>query len=201
MKHSSVIFVFLIVTSAVVQFCLVDRLWSQVTIADLNDPCVGQDHSRTEARLFVADDVVLNDSGQALGDCRAFGLALGDLDGDRDLDVFVACYISDSQVFMNDGKGVFSNSGQRLGGYGGHGVALGDLDGDGDLDAFVAFNDSRNPFDKVFLNDGTGIFSDSGQRLGSANDSDLTIWLSDIDGDNVIELGKGRRNSSMRVPA
>ena len=34
-----------------------------------------------------ANQIDLVESGQALGDCRSFGVALGDLDGDRDLDV------------------------------------------------------------------------------------------------------------------
>ena len=43
-------------------------------------------------------------------------------------------------------------------------VALGDLDGDDDLDAFIANVTQPN---RVWLNDGAGAFSDSGQSLGS----------------------------------
>jgi hypothetical protein len=44
-------------------------------------------------------------------------------------------------------------------------VALGDLDSDGDLDAFVANDNQGN---RVWTNDGSGTFSDSGQSLGSS---------------------------------
>ncbi|MCP4149004.1 MAG: hypothetical protein GY757_14750 [bacterium] len=40
---------------------------------------------------------------------------------------------------------------------------MGDLDGDGDLDAY----DARYGFNRVWLNDGAGKFSDSGQAMGA----------------------------------
>ena len=44
-------------------------------------------------------------------------------------------------------------------------VELGDVDGDGDLDAFVA---NHNQDNKVWINDGNGNFTDSGQSLGTS---------------------------------
>jgi hypothetical protein len=66
-------------------------------------------------------------------------VALGDVDGDTDLDAFVTNNFPDANtVWLNDGSGSFSNSGQQLGSTTSYDVALADLDGDGDLDAFVA---------------------------------------------------------------
>jgi hypothetical protein len=88
-------------------------------------------------------------------------VALGDLDGDGDLDAFmVNTGPSDTgagnTIWLNDGFGVFYDSGYRLGvGYS-IDVAMGDLDSDGDLDAFVVNSYFNNPklekSDRVWLN-------------------------------------------------
>jgi hypothetical protein len=57
-------------------------------------------------------------------------VALGDVDGDGDLDVFVANNGQANRVWVNDGSGGFSDSGQSLGSSFSYGVALGDVDGD-----------------------------------------------------------------------
>ena len=135
-----------------------------------------------------------SDTGQRLSDLLSFAVALGDLDGDGDLDAFVgnADHESGGQpnaVWLNNGTGTFSHSGQSLGDSATLVVALGDLDGDGDLDAFVANGDDKAEADEVWLNDGTGRFSDTGQRLG--NSSSHAMALGDLDGDGDIDAFVG----------
>jgi len=109
-----------------------------------------------------------HDSGQRLGNSGSFDVALGDVDGDGDLDAVDASPGSPgSRVWRNDGGGTFTDSGQSLGNQFSPGVSLGDVDGDGDLDAFMA-NGWMIP-SQVWLNDGSGTFTDSGQELGSRN--------------------------------
>ena len=77
------------------------------------------------------------DSGQSLGDSITKDVALGDLDGDGDLDVITVGQLADPiLVWFNDGQGAFVDSGQRLADGLNFRVELGDIDGDGDLDAF-----------------------------------------------------------------
>ena len=122
------------------------------------------------------------DSGQRLGNRDSYGVALGDLDGDSDLDAFVAnSGAQTNTIWLNDGSGVFTTGFQFPSAASSYAVALGDIDGDGDMDAFVA-NSTGN---KVWINDGTGAFSDSTQLLGSSDSYDVA--LGDIDGDGDLD--------------
>jgi hypothetical protein len=109
-------------------------------------------------------------------------LRIGDLDGDGDLDIFVAHRDEASTVWFNDGTGTFSTNGIDLGSAFVIGIALGDLDGDSDLDVFFANIDANT----VWLNEGTGIFSDSGQSLG-CNEISYDVALGDVDGDGDLD--------------
>ena len=119
--------------------------------------------------------------------------ALADLDGDGDLDAFVGLGSGliggdeANRVFFNDGDGTFTDSGQILGGEFTVEVRLADLDGDGDVDAFVANTSAfgNEPANKVWLNDGYGYFTDSGQHLGAVDTGGLD--LADVDGDGDID--------------
>lgn len=134
--------------------------------------------------MHIAPPVIaaeFTNSGQSLGIANSFGVALGDLDGDGDLDAFVANASEGNRVWLNDGWGVFSDSGQSLGTSFSYDVALADLDGDFDLDAAVA--NGGNQADRIWLNDGSGIFFDSGQSLGSAISENVRVAQLDSDGD------------------
>jgi hypothetical protein len=143
-------------------------------------------------------------TGQPLEGQGSLGIALGDLDGDGDLDVFQAnAYLSaepvqadqhnlPDTVWLNDGQGAFQDSGQRLGQSESKSVALGDLDGDLDLDAFVGAFYGQH---WVWLNAGgiqgenPGIFIDSGQRLGNSGNYNYkqSVFLGDLDKDGDLD--------------
>ena len=97
------------------------------------------------------------DSGQGLDNAWSRGVSLGDVDGDGDIDAFVANNGANT-VWLNDGGGTFADSGQLLGDSDSYDISLGDIDGDYDMDAFVA----NGGFNRVWLNNGSGTFTDTG---------------------------------------
>ena len=120
----------------------------------------------------------------------------GDLDGDGDLDIFASNFGPDG-VYLNDGTGKFTltqllpgkiNPGtlsEIAGGDLSSGVDLGDIDGDGDIDAVTSnFGASR-----VYLNDGTGFFTDTNQDLGNSYAGGID--LGDLDGDGDLDMAVG----------
>ena len=82
---------------------------------------------------------LFQDSGQLLGgNSASTDVALGDVDGDDDLDAVVAIARAANQLWLNDGDGQFTETDQeffpRLSVT--TAVALGNFDNDEDLDVF-----------------------------------------------------------------
>ncbi|MDA1263763.1 MAG: VCBS repeat-containing protein [Planctomycetota bacterium] len=103
----------------------------------------------------------------------------GDLDGDGDQDLVVATSdATANQRFAGDGAGGWTLA-QALGTDDTRDVALADLDGDGDLDLVLAIQGAN----QVWINDGAGNLSDSGQRLGAAASRAVVLFDADRDGD------------------
>ena len=129
----------------------------------------------------------LERSSQELGLRETYQAALGDLDGDGDLDIaFANPMRNPAAVWLNDGDGSFVDSGQRLTQYG-HGVGLADLDSDGDLDAIIVCHQNLMPT-RVYLNDGRGMLTDTGQDFGDARISAADLNVLDLNGDGFVDV-------------
>ena len=141
--------------------------------------------------------------GQDLGGSTGHGVALGDLDGDGGLDVFLVHNMDTDQVWLNDGTGNLVDSGQRLGGADDAttSVSLADVDNDGDLDVFTTHY--QKPV-RLWLNEGSSVFTAADVELGTDalsvalgdvdNDGDLDALIAYIEKPNQLWLSDGKGN-------
>ena len=142
---------------------------------------------------------VFTNGGKLLEATVSNGIAFEDLDGDTDLDIFLTKgYYNNgampSEVWLNDGNMNFINTGQKLGSKNSGDVGLADLDGDRDFDAFVCNHilaDGTNGGHQIWLNDGKGNFTNSGQLLGSNISNGIALGDMDKDGDLDAYIANG----------
>jgi hypothetical protein len=126
------------------------------------------------------------DASDRLPDTSRFeslGVALGDIDGDGDLDLVVAVWYGVARVFVNDGRGRFTEPApDALPWLTASALALVDVDGDRDLDLVVAAQTAR-----LWLNDGSGRFAEvTATHLPESAAQRMTTG--DLDGDGDVDL-------------
>jgi hypothetical protein len=128
----------------------------------------------------------------------SFGVLAVDIDGDLDLDLYVANDSNPNYLYRNDGKGKFKEvglwSGAALDSNGaaqaGMGLAAADYDSDGDPDLFVT--NFAQDSSTLYRNDGNCIFEDVSRRVGIRGPTYKSLsWgpsFSDFDLDGDLDL-------------
>jgi len=156
-----------------------------------NDDQPGQKESRIYVNDgqggFIATEVPPNPA-----DTTTRSVAMGDLDGDGDLDILLGNN-GKSQVYLNDGKGNLTPTIAALNSAGNDtmSAAMGDLDGDGDLDILLG---NFNQPSQVYLNNGRGGFTPS-VTLNPASPT-RSVALGDLDGDGDLDILLGNSGRS-----
>jgi FG-GAP-like repeat/PQQ-like domain len=121
-------------------------------------------------------------------------LAVGDLNGDSNLDLVVAnSGASTVAILLGHGDGTFTSApgSPRAVGQGPWGVALGDLDGDGVLDVVTADNGSADPDTgkaslTVLFGSGTGVFDRSATI--DVDGAPIAVAAAEVTGDARVDI-------------
>lgn len=124
-----------------------------------------------------------------------------DVDGDGDRDLVLGLE-GGHALWINDGKGVFADETDKrlpiIENVEARKVTPVDIDADGDLDLYFAHVSwqGRDGQDRVFINDGTGSFSDeTDERLGEEGGMTLDAKFGDLDRDGDVDLVLGNGGS------
>lgn len=117
------------------------------------------------------------------------GVALGDVDGDGWVDVYLARIAAPNVLYRNLGDWRFDDVTGVAGVAGDDrattGTALVDYDGDGDLDLFITALDRGTA---LYVNDGSGTFREKTDAGLIAEGAGHTMAFADIDGDGDLDL-------------
>jgi len=179
----------MVVSKVLVSFCFTvcafflclfaETLFVSIPIAHAQDPFNG-----------VSGSTISSDTDQTVS------VALGDVDGDGDLDLVAGNAAQTNKLYLNDGDSdpFTSVTGTNISPETDftQSIVLGDMDGDGDLDVVAG---DRFGTTKLYLNDGDSApFSTitSGTSIGSSDfDETLSIALGDVDGDGDLDVVVG----------
>ncbi|MCU0370123.1 MAG: PKD domain-containing protein [Bacteroidales bacterium] len=117
---------------------------------------------------------------------ETFGIGLGDIDNDSDLDAVIIDAYDDMEVYLNNGSGIFTYHQTYGSGDSWFGAYLVDVDGDQDLDIVVSAFYSGSGCE-VWKNNGSGNFTFAQGGIASAIGMNQ-ITVTDLNGDDTPDI-------------
>lgn len=191
-----------------VEVDLAHPMWCGDRKPGYRSACHPDAYAGLQDRLWInRGDGTFEDATERAGVADSFGKGLGviaiDVEGDGDLDLYVANDSTENRLWVNRGDGTFEDgtllSGTGVDGRGlteaGMGVASGDVDGDGDFELFVTnFDDESNT---LYSNLGDAMFEDVTIQSGLEAPSRLPVGFGcvledfDLDGDLDLAVANG----------
>lgn len=118
-------------------------------------------------------------------------IGFSDIDNDGDMDLFVTGQNDSGQtlarMYSNNGAGIFTEiPGTSFIAILAGAIAFADIDNDGDEDLFITGNNANQPLSRLYINNGTGTFTVSGETFANVYSS--SVGFSDIDNDGDPDL-------------
>ena len=117
------------------------------------------------------------------------GVALGDVNGDELIDIYIPRIKEDNVLYINKGEWQFEDftlaAGVAAPNRYSNGSVFADVDGDRDLDLIVTALGGPN---SVFINDGNGIFVEKKLESKLNNPGSTSSALADVDNDGDLDL-------------
>ncbi len=164
-----------------------------------------------QSRLYLNDGTaVFTDATAARmppGAAATTSLAAGDVNGDGYPDLVVGNFLEQTRLYLNDGAGsLLDTTASSLPSavHETRALALGDVSGDGHLDLVLAVGYTQGAQNRLYLNDGTGVFTDAtATHMPAQAYATACLDLGDADGDGDLDIvfgndvpgGFGRTNS------
>ncbi len=142
--------------------------------------------TRLEFENVLSEDRGLENENLLAGS----GVALGDVDGDGRVDIYLARLEGPNALFKNLGgwrfEDVTDSAGVAAADRFSTGATFADIDGDDDLDLFVTALGGPNA---LYVNDGSGRFTDGTAEAGlTFHGGSMTATLADVEGDGDLDL-------------